>query len=1109
MKLRLIFALFLFFSSFLSSQESRMYPLKKDSSWWFFSQAQHLKLENYYDFINYFDNHGYAYYSRNNHYGFIDQNGVEQVQPIYSKVEHLTGDFYLVDSFGQHFLYAAHNQLKLSYNWCKKLDNHWVYFKKDRNLFVFNDQWKIPRKLHAKAVLFQFNSYVGIAEHTEKIIFSPKGILIDSALNALIATKEYLYFQGRQSHQLLVKNKVNQLPLKVDFSDFINGKFYYSINHQLTLLDYRTGKIEFTAKGERLSLFYTGYKIYEDALIGILSLKGIPLAKTIYSSINKAPTHAYYIVQKQSYFGVLDVDFKERLQAIYSSITPIGDFLVARFLTVDRVSLGLVSLKSYAFVLPCVYDELIPSDTLVRTWLNGQLAFIYLNKNHTVKETIYFDKALSINQRQKKIRPVNYDRRLLSLGWFLDTSYRNSTTVKGTVVNAWGFKRNDSVKIKPVFKSLKYLENTSMTLLPLNPVFNESSIANPFFQKTLKVRSSFLNLFHVFNHSTLKKLQNVTIFSVFEQDFMIRNFARVLTQYGFGLLFSNGTIQQVDYYKEQPNSTVQYAVGGVLNEISHSTQFSNYYRALVLSYAPFSRERIDLQQSYELVNSKWNCLTKNGNKILKNDVDGLEEFTLRTAIFRDQQNYGIINEDSVIVAPIYHSLQRISELGDTLFLAGRKTTQKVYYDSKFRPLPLTGYVIKSVGVKNRLFESEKNNLVLDENNQLLGTTNALHFHKFDYLVEKKNKDYVILDARLNPIGTVKTKPIEFLTTTTFITQNNQKYGVLSLDNDTILPFNFRKISSLGKLIVSESSDEIHIYDNAFKLLFKMNAEGTVLYDQISGNIALQDERKVRVYSAEFKLLAKWKTIKELTVFHGGLLLSSNASVIYSQKGALIAEEQNNKTIELNGAYVHVVQTNGQVTVYDFYGKVCLDEKETHKSIVYHGKNNFSFYDKEKREWVLCNLDTKKEKRSDGKFTGNFDNDSLIVFKHQQVYYFLNDSLELAFNSSYDFATPFKSATAIVQTAKGFSILDKNGKYLALPNKGRLHYVTKNLIEEVKLPNFTIINSRGVSQLPAGYASIHVLDNGVIQAINGEEIHYIDLNGQSLFTTSKKEVIVEK
>jgi hypothetical protein len=159
--------------------------------------------------------------------------------------------------------------------------------------------------------------------------------------------------------------------------------------------------------------------------------------------------------------------------------------------------------------------------------------------------------------------------------------------------------------------------------------------------------------------------------------------------------------------------------------------------------------------------------------------------------------------------------------------------------------------------------------------------------------------------------------------------------------------------------------------------------------------------------------------------------------------------------------------------------------------------------------VLCNLNTKKEKRSDGKFTGNFDKDSLIVFKEKQSYFFLNDSLERALNSCYDFATPFSSVSAIVKKSKGFTLLDKNGKYIVLPNKGKLSYVAENLIEEVKLPNFTIINSKGESKLAAGYESIHVSDNGVIQAINGDEIQYVDLNGQLLFTSFTKDVIVEK
>jgi hypothetical protein len=89
------------------------------------------------------------------------------------------------------------------------------------------------------------------------------------------------------------------------------------------------------------------------------------------------------------------------------------------------------------------------------------------------------------------------------------------------------------------------------------------------------------------------------------------------------------------------------------------------------------------------------------------------------------------------------------------------------------------------------------------------------------------------------------------------------------------------------------------------------------------------------------------------------------------------------------------------------------------------------------------------------------------------------------------------------------MIDKEGKHIALPNKGKLNYLTDNLIEEVQLSSYTIINSKGQSKLPANYSAIHELDNGVIQAIQGDEIFYVNLNGELLFSSMKKDLFVEK
>ena len=1103
-----LFLIFSFSFGVIFSQEEMIYPIKKDTSWWFVNAKIQKRIEKRYDFINYFDNHGVAYFLRDNKYGFMDRAGNEIVPPVYSKAFHLTGDFYLIDSLDKKYVYASHQNLSLTYDWCKKLDNHWIYFKKDTNLYLFNDQWNSPKKLSSKTYIFHFDAFVGFSERTKKMVFSPKGVLLDSNISVLNTTSEYMYFIGPKSHQIIVKNRVNLLPVKVDYADFIADKFYFSVNKQLTLLDYSVGKIVFKTKGEQLLQFYSNYKVLDNELVGVISPKGELLAKVIYTSIDKAPTHAYYIVQKKEFFGILDAEFKERLKPIYSSVSPLGDFLVVQFTSIDRMSRGLVSLKSFETVLPCVYDELIVSDTIVKSWLNGQLSFSIINRNHTVRETIYFDKAIGINQRQRQLRPVNYDSRLLSLGWFLDTSYRKNSNLKGSIVNSWGFKRNDSLKIRPMFKTLKYMENTSMTFLPQIYFSAQSSYVNPFLENTLNLKNGFIGVFDVINHQTIQRIPNLKVYSIFEQDYQNRNFARVLTKDGFGLLFSDGTIKNVNFYSEAKNYAVKYAVDGELKDANFSSDFSNKFRELVLDYNRFSKVRLEFTKSYELVDAKWNYLTKDGKSIFQNGVDALEDYKLGTAIYRISNRFGIITTDSIVIPPVYHSIQRISELGDTLFLAGRSSIQKVYYDKEFRQLPLNGYEFKVAGEKNKLFKGEKNNLVIDENNHILGVTKASNFLKFDYLVEKINKEFVILNAQLEIVAKTKSKPIEFLTESTFITESKEVIGVVSLENDTLLPFHSRKIERVGNFIVAENNEEILIYNLEFQPLLKCK-ESEVLFDKTSGNIAIHHNNKVRIYSSEFKLIAKWKADKRLDIYHGGVLLSKNASVIYSEKGESIGAEQNNKSVQLKGLYVLVAQANGQVAVYDSYGKVCLDEKETHKKVAFHGDNKFSFYEKEKKQWVLIDITTGMVKRSSGKFVGDFNYDSLIVYQDKQGYFFLDDSLVDAFNSSFDFATPFKKSTAIVQKSKGFSMIDKEGKHIALPNKGKLTYLTENLIEEVQLPSYMIINSKGQSKLPASYSSIHVLDNGIIQAIQGDDIYYINLDGEPLFSSVKKELFVEK
>ena len=153
MYIRILTLIFIlnFYSCF--SQKEFFFPIKSENNWITIHNDKKIIHPQVYDYVNYYDKFGYAYFIANKKYGLIDSTGNEILKPIYDHIEHIFHDIYLLDSANYRIIKSINKKFSYTVDWFKTYDENWMVFANKSNVLLLNNEWVNPKQIDKNAFI--------------------------------------------------------------------------------------------------------------------------------------------------------------------------------------------------------------------------------------------------------------------------------------------------------------------------------------------------------------------------------------------------------------------------------------------------------------------------------------------------------------------------------------------------------------------------------------------------------------------------------------------------------------------------------------------------------------------------------------------------------------------------------------------------------------------------------------------------------------------------------------------------------------------------------------------------------------------------------------------
>jgi len=1082
-----------FHSSF--SQKDIFFPFKTENNWITIHNNKKIIHPQVYDYVNYYDKFGYAYFIANKKYGIIDSIGNEILNPIYDHIEHIFHDIYLLDSANYRIIKSINKKFSYTVDWFKTYDENWMVFANKSNVLLLNNEWVKPKQIDKNAFIESFENYLILKEGKTIHIFSPKGDFFDENIFGYIVHDDCLLIKGLNKNALIANKKEIHIPFNVKQTDFFDEHFYYTYKDSLYLIDYKLNKVKFQVIGSSINIFNEYYLIKNKKSIALITKEGKFILDYNYQSISKHNNS--FLVCKNNLWGVLNSNFREIIKPQYDYYEIKGDFMISQVnLPNDNTRLkGVYSFRKQKIILQPIYYKVIVSDTLIKAWSNKTMVMIILYKNHQIKEEIYFDQVISINQKQKVQNSINFDQRLIDIGWFLDTTNQFSRDSTFTFYNRWGFRRNDSILLKPVYKNIDFVENANFSLLK-EKMINQYKSPNNFLKKTFDIEIVNNEKFKLIPLSNPKKINPIFIDYILKDKFNQKDYTVALTNDFIGIVTKNGVLKPVNYYSEQPNNNLIYCTRGEVNlkksRFNNDLSYSQLYKLIYpIDNSDYKEE---LSQSIEIVDAKWNILNKNGDSVFQEPVDYLESFKRGSAIYKSHNYFGIVFLNGKKLEPKYNSIKRISVKNKNLFLVSYRNNGFIYYDTNYNKLPLNNLIPISKGEKTIIFQSKNENLVYNDKNEYVGKTKASKILEYDLIIERKDKKFVIYNDKLQVIGETKYKPLSFISPTVMICSHKDSIGIVDIQSNLLIPEFVNKIINYDSKLLIFKSNSCTVLDCKFKKINKFKSD-KVYYDLVNQHYLIQKENKIVILDSTFKKLYKWENKSQIDTFYNGIITFSNHK-LFKTNGENLDKNESFAAIQILNNFIIAKNHKNEFKIFGKNGVPILDSLII-KQLKNHGKNIISFYDAKKRIYRLINLVDMKEINTFNKASGNLENEKFLVVYKEKNSILYDSTLSKKFEIQSDELNAISDNKFIILKKTGYTSININGRLDAIPYFGKINLVFKNIIKIDNKPLFGVMDTNGDFIIPPSQETINILPGGIFQTINNEIIEYFDINGKQL------------
>jgi len=195
MYIRILILFTLCFNSSFSQKEI-FFPFKTENNWITIHNDKKIIHPQVYDYVNYYDKFGYAFFIANKKYGIIDSTGNEILNPIYDHIEHIFQDIYLLDSANYRIIKSIKKKISYTINWFKTYDENWIVFGNKENVFLFNFQLIKPITIDKNSFVESFENYLILKENNITLVFNPDGELFDENIFDYIIFDDCLLIKG-------------------------------------------------------------------------------------------------------------------------------------------------------------------------------------------------------------------------------------------------------------------------------------------------------------------------------------------------------------------------------------------------------------------------------------------------------------------------------------------------------------------------------------------------------------------------------------------------------------------------------------------------------------------------------------------------------------------------------------------------------------------------------------------------------------------------------------------------------------------------------------------------------------------------------------------------
>ena len=409
---------------------------------------------------------------------------------------------------------------------------------------------------------------------------------------------------------------------------------------------------------------------------------------------------------------------------------------------------------------------------------------------------------------------------------------------------------------------------------------------------------------------------------------------------------------------------------------------------------------------------KYGIVDFNGKKITKPIYEEIEtlQFKEGELLVKQDGKYGIINiKGTTLVKADYDKIE----------------TDKYYEEEN-------GYKNAGYIVSKTTNEGYRYGYVNVEGKEIIETIyNDLHrITEIDtndiYIVCAKNGKYGLLKNNKQIIDNEYQSLVYNQTNNSIIALRGKKYGVMSIDGNTIIPFEYKQIDITGEYIYATTNDEnVKIFDsngqetNMDKDLSIVNIEDTEYKMYIQ---TINEKTTYSIYKNEQKI-----TKNEYTYIQ---YLFDNYFIACNTKGKLgIIDANENIKIELNYNSIQMIEDTNMIQAInndkkttEIYSKEMKKISELKNATIEKNKEYIKLYNDEEIKYI-----SKEEKEV--KNTEIFANNKIFAKKSGSKWGFVDSSGNKVVDYKYEKVTELNKYS--------FAGIKQNGKWGVVNNEGRI------------------------------------------------------------------------